>query len=88
LAANSEGQIYDPQTCQPFSGNIIPVGRLNPAAANYLNAYPLPTRTDRVLDNYLIFQTGSKKYNTFDVRTDWNASPKDLAFFRFSYDNE
>ena len=87
VAANSKGQIYDPQTCQPFSGNIIPAGRLNTAAANYLNAYPLPTRTDRVLQNYLVQQRASNKYNTFDVRLDWNASPNDLAFFRFSYDN-
>lgn len=40
IAQYSKGQIYDPQTCAPFSGNILPAGRLNPAAVNYLNAFP------------------------------------------------
>ncbi len=87
VAANSKGQIYDPQTCQPFAGNIIPAARLNPAAVNYLNAYPLPTRTNEVLENYSFQQQSAIKYNRFNARTDWTASPKDLFFFRFSYDN-
>ena len=84
---NSKGQIYDPQTCQPFAGNIIPLARLNPAAVNYLNAYPLPTNPNSALQNYSFQQQSSIKYNRFDARTDWHASPKDLVFFRFSYDN-
>ena len=89
LAANSKGQIYDPQTnCQVFPGNRIPQSRLNPAAVNYLNAYPLPTRTDRVLQNYLVANKASAtKFNTFDARLDWNPSSNDLFFFRSSYDN-
>ena len=87
IAATSLGQIYDPQTCAPFQGNIIPTARLNPAAVNYLNAFPLPTRTDRALNNYLTHQSNVAKYNTFDTRLDWNASLSDLVFLRFSYDN-
>ena len=83
----SKGQIYDPQTCQPFLGNKIPLARLNPAAVNYLNAYPLPTNPSSALQNYSFQQQSSIKYNRFNARTDWNASPKDLFFFRFSYDN-
>ncbi|HEV2133514.1 MAG TPA: carboxypeptidase regulatory-like domain-containing protein [Terracidiphilus sp.] len=81
------GDIFDVTTCQPFQNNIIPTGRLNPAAVNYLNAFPLPTRTDRFLNNYLDTQTEANKYNTFDARFDWNASASDTAFIRFSYDN-
>ncbi len=81
------GDIFDVTTCQPFQGNIIPQGRLNPAAVNYLNAFPMPTRTDRFLNNYLDTQTEANKYNTFDVRLDWNATANDMAFIRFSYDN-
>ncbi|MFP5237135.1 MAG: carboxypeptidase regulatory-like domain-containing protein [Acidobacteriota bacterium] len=87
------GWIFDPTTCgQPggpsqFPGNIIPSGRLNPAAVNYLNAFPMPTRTDRYLNNYLVNQSENNKYNTFDVRFDWNASDSDRAFIRYSYDN-
>ena len=87
VSANSKGQIYDPQTCAPFAGNIIPQGRLNPAAVNYLNAFPLPTRSDRVLQNYLSQQQSAIKYNRFDSRLDYALTPKDLFFARFSYDN-
>ncbi len=87
LTTTSKGQIYDPLTCAPFPGNIIPMGRLNPAAVNYLNAYPLPTRTDRLQNNYFYQQNQENKTNTFDARLDWNASRSDLFFFRFSYDN-
>ena len=87
IPANSRGVIYDPQTCQPFPGNIIPKARLNPAAVNYFNAYPIPTYSDRALQNYTFQQQSAIKYNRFNARTDWTASPKDLFFFRFSYDN-
>ncbi len=87
IPANSKGQIYDPQSCQPFAGNIIPAGRLNPAAVNYLNAYPLPTTSTSVLQNYSYQQQSAIKYNRFNARTDWRQSPNDLFFFRFSYDN-
>lgn len=83
----SPGLIYDPTTCTPFSGNIIPNGRLNQAALNYLNAFPTPTRSDRYLNNYLDNQSEKNNYNTYDLRFDWNANAKNLAFFRFSYDN-
>ena len=86
-SANSKGQIFDPQTCAPFAGNMIPAGRLNPVAVNYLKAFPLPTRTDRVLQNYFVANSSTSKYNTFDVRLDWNPSSGDLFFFRTSYDN-
>jgi hypothetical protein len=48
---------------------------------------PRPRVTDRYHNNYLDSQSETNKYNTFDVRLDWNASSKDMAFARFSYDN-
>ncbi len=86
-ATGSKGQIFDPLTCAPFQNNIIPMGRLNPVSVNYLNAFPLPTRTDRLIGNYFFQQNQVGKYNTFDTRLDWNASTSDLFFFRVSYDN-
>jgi hypothetical protein len=86
--ATSQGQIYDPLTCTPFQGNIIPKDRLNQVAVNYLNAFPLPTVSNSVLSNYLVsHQQQTLKNNEFDVRLDWNASSRDNAFFRASYDN-
>ena len=87
VPASSKGQIYDPLTCTPFQGNMILPNRLNPVSVNYLNAFPLPTRTDRLIGNYFFQQTQIGKYNTFDTRLDWNASRSDLFFLRFSYDN-
>lgn len=91
------GWIFDPTTCgnpggpsqftDGTTGNIIPTARLNPAAVNYLNAFPTPTRTDRYLNNYLDNQSEANRYNTFDIRFDWMPSAKDLAFIRYSYDN-
>ncbi|HEY1647074.1 MAG TPA: carboxypeptidase-like regulatory domain-containing protein [Terracidiphilus sp.] len=93
----SPGLIFDPTTCSPngpptqfsYNGqaNVIPTARLNPAAVNYLNAFPAPSRNDRYLNNYLVTQSEQNKYNTFDGRIDWNPSPNNMAFIRFSYDN-
>lgn len=87
ISQNSKGQIYDPQTCQPFPGNIIPSGRLNPAAVKYLNAFPMPTVTNRIINNYLVNNSSTSKYNTFDARIDWDPDPNNLYFLRVSYDN-
>ena len=103
----SPGLIFDPATCDPNginppaqfgsaadgggTPNVIPVGRLNPAAVNYLNAYPAVVPANdpggRYLNNYLDTQSEANKYNTFDIRFDWNPTPNDRAFIRFSYDN-
>lgn len=93
ISAYSQEQIYDPQTCKPFpgnasyAGNVIPLGRQNTAAVNYLNDYPMPSRTDRLLNNYYVQQRASNKYNTFDARLDWHPGRNDQVFLRFSYDN-
>ena len=36
--------IYDPTTRQPFTGNVIPVDRIDPVARAALQYYPLPNR--------------------------------------------
>lgn len=103
IGAPQAGFIFDPTTCDATgvnppaqfgsvadgggTPNVIPAGRLNPAAVNYLKAFPTPTYNDRYINNYLDNQTETNKYNTFDTRIDWAASPSDLLFFRFSYDN-
>ena len=85
------GQIFDPITCQPFSyngqANVIDPARLNQAAVNYLNAYPLPNIANKIYDNYETFEQQITNYNDFDVRLDWRPRAADTFFFRFSYDN-
>jgi Carboxypeptidase regulatory-like domain len=83
------GAIYDPLTCAPFAGNIIPANRQNPAAVNYFNAYPLPNvpgTFNGTQNNYRTIRRQITHYDTFDVRLDWIASPRDTVFARFAYD--
>jgi hypothetical protein len=82
--AGPNGTIYDPTTCLPFPGNKrIPTGRLNQAALNYLNAFPLPNNMTGtggnvgLSENYDSFPQGSQNWNDFDVRIDWAATSKD-----------
>lgn len=84
------GAIYDPLTCAPFQGNVIPSGRLNAAALNYLNAYPLPNTggtTNGTENNYTTVRNNVTQNNTFDVRSDANLTASDRVFGRFVYDN-
>ncbi len=85
-----KGTIYDPVTCQPFSGNIIPQSRLNQAAINYLNAFPLPNTgpaqgNNTLQNNYFTNPTQVQRLDDFDVRLDWTATVRDSFFVRYSY---
>jgi hypothetical protein len=82
------GQLYNPVTCEPIPGNVLANADIAPntAGVNYFNAYPTPT-VPGVVNNFLTHKQEFVHYNTFDVRFDWNATPKDTAFVRFSYDN-
>ena len=87
LPLYSKGQIYDPTTCTPFTGNMVPMNRQNPAAIAYFNAYPNPNISGRLLNNYVVQQRQNQKYNNFDIRLDWHPTTRDIVFLRFSYDN-
>lgn len=95
-ASKDNGAIFDPTTCAQFGlsasgavigpANVIPTARLNQAAVNYLNAFPTANYTStNVLNNYAREQFDTKRYNDFDVRLDFNASPRDILFARYSY---
>lgn len=86
-----KGYIYNPTTCQPFGWNgttgtnIIPTGMLNPAAVNYLNAFPTPTYTNKIEQNFQANRQSIRNYDDFDARLDFLATQKDSLFARFSY---
>jgi hypothetical protein len=82
------GQLYNPTNCQPIPDNNIAAAGIaqNAAAINYFNAYPAPSRAG-VVNNFLAHEQQFTHYNTFDVRIDYNATAKDIAFVRLSYDN-
>ena len=84
------GAIFDPTTCAQFPNNVIPQGRLNPAASNYFNAYPAPNVPgilNSTQNNYRTIRSQIDLYNTFDIRADANLGANDRAFARFVYDN-
>ena len=89
-------QIKDPITGQAFPGNIIPASYpLNPAAVNYLNAYPAPNcgpgsnpNCNSIEQNYTTTRQANQTINDFDVRLDYTMSSKDSAFFRYSYGSD
>ncbi len=76
--------LIDPQTGQPFQGNVIPQGRMSPLARNFIDLYPSPNR-DGLRNNYVVSPT--VKVNTYqgDLRFDDNATDSDSIFGRGSY---
>jgi hypothetical protein len=88
--AGPKGTIYDQMTCLPFAGNIIPTSRLNKAAINYLNAFPLPNNgpengNNTLVNNFFTNPQQTQRMDDFDVRMDWTASSRDTLFVRYSY---
>jgi hypothetical protein len=95
--------LYDPatrvtgpngqQTASPFAGNIIPMSRLNPAAAALMQYYPLPTVSGNSLagnglGNYVFQDPQPTNSVQFNQRIDWNESSKSTWFGRFSWEND
>ncbi len=87
-------QIKNPLTGQPFPGNIITIP-LNPAAVNYLNAYPIPNcnasinpNCHSIEQNYTVTRQRTQTIDDFDVRGDWIIGKRDSSFFRYSYGND
>ena len=79
------GAIYNPLTCLPFSGNMIPSGQINQAGQNYLKAYPEPNISGTIIHNFRAVRRDVRHFNDFDVRLDYNITQKDTAFARYSY---
>jgi len=90
--ASGGGQTYDPLSGNlnngtgrtAFAGNLIPIGRISPAAGAILAA--LPTGNGAVLNNYIGSGSGPYSQNSFDTRIDYAARPTVNVFGRFSLD--
>jgi outer membrane receptor protein involved in Fe transport len=82
--------IYDPSTTvgsvrSPFSGNTIPVGRIDPVALALLQRYPLPTASGTA-NNYSRTASEINGQDQWDARLDHKfASNRDQVFGRLSY---
>jgi outer membrane receptor protein involved in Fe transport len=76
--------IYDPNTGQPFTGNIIPAGRINPVGKAYLNVFPAPTRGG-VTGNFLTHRQKKSTYDDFDGKVDNSLTQNDQLFVSGSH---
>jgi len=86
--SNVTTPIIDPQTGQPFMGNVIPAERISAAAKSLLSLYPLPniSRASRTL-NFTASPLQTTDQNQVIVRIDHSASTKSTVFGRYVYDN-
>jgi hypothetical protein len=82
LSAITNG-IYDPLTGQPFAGNVIPAGRINPIARQVADIFPVPNRPGLV-DNYIENNVLTQTVNAFDIRGDLNLDTWGSVFGRYS----
>lgn len=69
----------------PFTGNIIPAGRINQVALNVASIYPLPNAGGN-FNNYTSSLPRSVDDDGFNVRLDHQFSQKDSFFARYSYE--
>ena len=77
--------IMDPQTGQPFPGNIIPANRLSPNGMAILNAYPLPTAGFRQGSaNSIISSPNPQDQRKDNLRLDYRLNANNQFTYRYS----
>lgn len=85
---NSSGQpitIYDPLTRQPFPGNAIPTGRIDPVALAALQYFPLPNQagTSGNANNFVGSNDQTLDRDIVVARIDHQFRPSDLFTARY-----
>jgi outer membrane receptor protein involved in Fe transport len=84
--------IRDPQTGQPFPGNIIPANRIDANGQALLNLFPAPNATDAAATgrqyNYTFQSAYEQPRNDQVLRVDWNVAPKTLFYSRLNFGYE
>lgn len=77
----------DTLTCNQ-QNNVFCAGQINSVAQKLLNMYPMPNANNgAVYNNYVVNLNTTNNTFQWDTRVDWDLSPKDQAFARFSYSN-
>jgi hypothetical protein len=78
--------IYDPTTGQPFAGNIIPTGRLDPISLKFLKYY----NSSNTLGTNNFAQTSSQPFDRdgFVLRMDFIESSKSQWMGRYNWGDE
>ena len=101
-ALNANGtlqNIYDPMTGdlatgtgrQPFPGNTIPGGRINPIARTLVQMYPMPnvegTGAGGLTNNYRIEQQAATNRHNLDFKVNWNRTTTHQIWGKYSQMN-
>lgn len=75
---------------QPFPNNVIPPARMDPAAAQVLQLYPLPNVTGAEFGQFNYFRVVKleRDNQVFDTRIDHNFNDRHRIFGRYSFRNE
>ena len=99
FSATGTPAIYDPTTTvattigsattysrSQFSGNTIPTGRIDPAAANIVKYYPLPNIANAAYGANNYYTTGVNVVNidTYDAKVDQVFNDRNRMFVRYS----
>lgn len=81
--------IYDPQTRQPFPGNIIPASRMDPVALVAMQYFPLPNRpgTSTNASNYVGNNESSLDRDIVVGKVDYKPALYDLLTARYYINN-
>jgi hypothetical protein len=69
---------------EPFPGNIVPAGRIDPNALKLMMLYPEATLAG-LNNNYVVNRTNTDDTHAFDLRVDHNFSENDRVFARYSF---
>ncbi len=76
--------IIDPTTGLPFTNNQIPSDRIDPFMTKIMTLFPLPNLAGQ-LNNFARNAGLSDDNDSYSGRVDWNATPADTVFGRYSY---
>ncbi|PWU00783.1 MAG: hypothetical protein C5B51_24380 [Terriglobia bacterium] len=81
--------VRDPVTNQPFSGNVVPVTRLDPIAKGLLKFFPTPNIPGSgLVSNYLALDANTTDKDQFTQRIDFVESARSNWFGRYSWQDE
>ena len=82
---NSARVIRDPETSQPFAGNIIPASRLSANGIAFLKTYPLPTPGYRQgTANFFQIRPNPQNQRKDTISIDYNLTASQVLRFRHS----
>jgi outer membrane receptor protein involved in Fe transport len=81
-------RIIDPQTRQPFAGNIIPQSRISPIGQAIARAFPAPNNPSDPVRNYVSTLSRPQDADQFSVRVDQRVSARTSFFVRYSINED